>query len=87
MKKNKLKPQKLKLKNNKPSEKKIPKEPASNFKGFFKELKRVRWPKTNEAWRIFGISLIFVIISSLILLFITYSFTNLWTHLGVGIGA
>ncbi len=72
-------------KNSRPKEETLPKEPASNIKGFFKELKRIRWPEGKEAWKVFVISLIFVIISSLILFVITFTFTNIWNSLGVGI--
>ncbi|MCP4336706.1 MAG: preprotein translocase subunit SecE [Mycoplasma sp.] len=78
---------KTKINYTKPNKNKDKKEKTPKLKGFLKELKRVRWPSAEEAWKVFVISIIFVIISSTILLLITYSFTNLWTSMGVGIGA
>ncbi len=57
----------------------------NNTKGFFKELKRVRWLKSEESGKMFRNTLIFVIIASLVLFLITYGFTNLWTVMGVGV--
>ncbi len=57
----------------------------NEIKGFFKELKRVRWPKAAESWKIFWTALLFIIIASIILFFITLGFTTLWNTWGVGL--
>ncbi|CAM9106245.1 preprotein translocase subunit SecE [Mycoplasma todarodis] len=56
-----------------------------NVKGFFKELKRVRWPSGSVAWKTFWVTLIFIAIASIVLFLITLGFTTLWDKWGVGL--
>ncbi len=56
-----------------------------NIKGFFKELKRVRWPSGAVAWKTFWVTLIFIAIASIVLFLITLGFTTLWDKWGVGL--
>lgn len=55
------------------------------IKKFFKELKRVRWPKGEEATDIFWKTLLFIAIFAIVLFGIAIGFTALWDKLGVGI--
>ncbi|CAM9115582.1 preprotein translocase subunit SecE [Mycoplasma marinum] len=57
----------------------------NEIKGFFKELKRVRWPNGSESFKIFWTSLIFIIIAAIVLFLITLGFTTLWEKWGVGL--
>ena len=54
-------------------------------KGFFKELKRVRWPNSSVAWKTFWTTLLFIIIAGLVLFLITLGFTTMWEKIGVGL--
>ncbi len=56
-----------------------------NVKGFFKELKRVRWPSGSVAWKTFWVTLIFITIAAIVLFLITLGFTTLWDKWGVGL--
>ncbi|TCG10533.1 preprotein translocase subunit SecE [Mycoplasma todarodis] len=56
-----------------------------NVKGFFKELKRVRWPSGSVAWKTFWVTLIFIAIAAIVLFLITLGFTTLWDKWGVGL--
>ncbi|WKX02652.1 preprotein translocase subunit SecE [Candidatus Mycoplasma mahonii] len=55
------------------------------LKKIVKEIKRVRWPTANDANRTYVITLIFMIISSLILFGVAIGFTTLWSTWGVGL--
>lgn len=57
----------------------------NSFKRFFKELKRVKWPKPSEANNTFLKVCIFVFIASLILFFLAIGLSALWSAWGVGI--
>ncbi len=57
----------------------------NRVKRFFKELKRVRWPKVKETNVAFWKSMCFIIITSLVLFAIALAFTALWKTFGVGI--
>lgn len=55
------------------------------IKRFFKELKRVRWPQTKDTNSAFLKSIIFVIISALVLFGVAIAFTWLWQWFGIGL--
>lgn len=55
------------------------------IKKFFKELKRVRWPKGAEASNTFWKTTLFILICALALFGIAIGFTALWDAWGVGI--
>ncbi len=55
------------------------------IKQFFKEIKRVRWPKAKETNKTFVTSLIFIIATSLILFSLAVALTALWSAGGVGL--
>ena len=57
----------------------------NKIKRFVKELKRVRWPKAKDANKSFYITMIFIIITSLILFGLAIGLTIVWDDLGVGI--
>ncbi len=91
---NKNKKVKQTIKDQKPKKVKGPKkirehsrtETSKNaVKGFFKELKRVRWPNANVAWKTFWTTILFIAIAGLVLFLITISFTTMWEKLGVGL--
>ena len=55
------------------------------LKKFFKEIKRVRWPKPAEANKTFFTSIIFIATAAIILFIIAIAFTALWNTWGVGL--
>lgn len=57
----------------------------NHLKRFLKELKRSRWPSVKDTNIAFWKSIIFVIITSLVLFGIALAFTALWKAIGVGI--
>lgn len=56
-----------------------------SVKKFFKELKRVRWPKAAEANKSYGQVILFAVITALVLFGIAIGFAALWDAWGVGI--
>lgn len=56
-----------------------------SIKKFFKELKRVRWPKAEEANSTFWKTVVFIFICAIVLFGIAIGFTALWDAWGVGI--
>lgn len=57
----------------------------NRVKRFFKELKRVRWPIAKDTNIAFWKSMIFIIITSLVLFGVALAFTALWKAFNVGI--
>ena len=57
----------------------------NSFKRFFKELKRVKWPKPSEASTTFWKVCIFVFLASLTLFLLAFGLSALWIAWGVGI--
>lgn len=57
----------------------------NKLKHFFKELKRVRWPKPKDAANTYWKTIAFIAIAALILFGLAVGLTALWNHWGVGI--
>lgn len=56
-----------------------------SIKKFFKELKRVRWPKPVEANKSFRGVIIFATVAALVLFGIAVGLAALWNAWGVGL--
>ncbi|AXE60929.1 preprotein translocase subunit SecE [[Mycoplasma] phocae] len=57
----------------------------STVKNWFKEIKRIIWPKSSKSWRWFGITIVFLVIMAIFCFLITLGFTGLWNVLGIKI--
>ena len=55
------------------------------IKRFFKEIKRVRWPKGKDATKTFWNTILFIVITSLVLFGLSVGLMAMWNEWGVGI--
>ncbi|MBN4089218.1 preprotein translocase subunit SecE [Mycoplasma enhydrae] len=53
------------------------------FRNFFREIKRVVWPKHSKSWKWFGITIAFLVVMAIFCFLVSLAFSSLWNVVGI----